>query len=241
MRTVLCSVLLSLASCATGAENYYNFSSLTYQEGSGYEFGDDDRGIATLEHYGLWNWGDVFAFYDSIHDINRDGSTYYTEIVPRYQLGSFDSLTGGADWRPSEYFAAASFERGGNGYKAHMVGLGSNWRVPGVVNFQTNLFLRDDRALSGTGVQLTTVWIAPFETGPLRWLFDGYIDIRNGEGAAKHDVLINPQFKLDLGHPFGLPDTIYAGVEFTHWVNKFGVDGIDESVLAPLLQVRYSF
>jgi len=76
------------------------------------------------------------------------------------------------------------------------------WNVPGFSHLETNLYYRDTHNLPGTTWQITTSWALPFETGPIHWMFDGYIDVRSQEGNAKADVNFNPQLKIDLGRFF---------------------------------------
>lgn len=222
------------------AENLYNFTSLTVQRGQDYVLGDNAREITTLEHYGLWDWGDIFAFYDHSRFLNDNNVGYYTEINPRLRLLSLDQSTTNTQWRPSDIFIAGALEQGSGGYQARMLGMGLNWRVPHVSNLQTNFYWRDDRQQAGSTWQLTTVWVAPFSLGGLTGVFDGFADLRAPEGTASNDLLINPQLKIDMGEPFGLPDTLYFGVEYVWWRNKFGIKGVNESVLSPLIQWRFS-
>ena len=43
-------------------------------------------------------------------------------------------------------------------------------------------------------------------------------------------LLAQPQLLLDLGNLWGAKDKLFAGVEYQYWHNKFGVDGVDESL-----------
>lgn len=45
---------------------------------------------------------------------------------------------------------------------------------------------------------------------------------------------------MDVGHASGFAEnTLWAGIEWQYWHNKFGVDGVTESV--PQLQMKYVF
>ena len=72
-------------------------------------------------------------------------------------------------------------------------------------------------------------------------LFDGFTDIRGREDGIEEAFNSNPQLKLDIGKFVGYPSIFYAGIEYYHWNNKYGIRGIKERVFSPLVQARYSF
>ncbi len=129
----------------------------------------------------------------------------------------------------------------GDGFKAHLIGPGLTWDLPPFAYLETNLYYRDNPDLSGGTWQFTAAWVMLFELDPLGFLFDGYTDIRGSEGEAGPDLNFNPQLKLDVGRLFGYEEMIYAGFEYYHWNNKFGIDGVNERLLSPIVQARISF
>jgi len=223
---------------AQGMENYFNATSLTLQQGHGFEVGGASRDIATLEHASAWNWGDLFAFYDRIREKDGGKLSYYGELSPRFSLSLLGLDTDFGIVR--DVLLATTFERGSNGFRANLAGPGLTWNLPPFTHLSSNLYYRDTVGLAGATWQLTVAWTLPFNTGPLQWYFNGYMDLRAAEGSAVSDLNVNPQLKLDLGQAFGAPNRFFAGVEYYHWNNKYGIEGVNERVLSPLLQVRMS-
>ncbi len=178
---LLCGMLIC-SGPVVAAHNLFNATALTLQQGNGFEFGDSRRQIATLEHYGLWTWGDVYAFYDRIREDDSGRTTWYAEISPRLSLSVFGLDTASTYVR--DLLIATTFERGAGGFRANLAGAGVTWKLAPFAHLETNLYYRDTRGLDGATWQLTAAWVLPFATGPLHWVFDGYLDWRGAEGAA---------------------------------------------------------
>jgi nucleoside-specific outer membrane channel protein Tsx len=225
------------APTASALENFFNVTAITLQQGDEFQVGDSRRTIATLEHYGLWDWGDVYTFYDRIREDSSSRVSYYAELSPRV---SFSIL--GVDARSAlfkDVLLATTLEKGSSGFEAYLIGPGLTWDLSPFAHLESNLYFRDTKGLQGSTWQLTLAWVLPFTTGPLHWQFDGYMDLRGAEGSATGDLNFNPQLKLDLGAPFGNAGHFFAGVEYYHWNNKFGIEGVNERVVSPLLQVQF--
>ncbi|QYZ66281.1 MAG: ion channel protein Tsx [Gammaproteobacteria bacterium (ex Lamellibrachia satsuma)] len=242
-RDYLFDVILLTGFIATpafaGINNLFNVNAVTLQQGDGFEVGDSRRRILTLESASVWNWGDLYAFYDRAEGREGGDPSYYFEVSPRLSLGVL-----GIESRPpmiKDLLIATTFERGLGGFKAHLIGPGLTWDLPPFAHMETNLYYRDNPDLSGSTWQFTAAWVMPFELGSIGFLFDGYTDIRGSEGGVAPDLNFNPQLKLDAGRLFGYGEMIYAGFEYYHWNNKFGIDGVNERLLSPIVQVRISF
>jgi nucleoside-specific outer membrane channel protein Tsx len=216
----------------------FNFTAITLQEGSGFELGDDRRRILTLEHYSLWNWGDLYTFYDRTRNDDDGDLSHYGEISPRLSLAPL-GLTTRTPWT-RDLLLAGTYEYGSDGYHAWLGGAGVTWDLPPFSHLETDIYYRDSHGLDGATWQLTLVWALPFTTGPLHWTLDGYLDLRGAEGDSHADANFNPQLKLDLGRLAGWPGHLHTGVEYYHWQHKYGVAGVRERVLAPLVQLRFS-
>lgn len=74
----------------------------------------------------------------------------------------------------------------------------------------------------------------------MNFLIEGFADFAGGEGTAVANQLIVPRFLLDVGDLAGIEEnTLFMGVEWQYWRNKFGVAGVTESV--PQLQIKWVF
>jgi hypothetical protein len=87
---------------------------------------------------------------------------------------------------------------------------------------------------------MTLVWNLPFQLAGTRLLFEGFTDIAGSEGKTVAHQLIVPRLLFDTGQLLGFAkNELWIGVEWQYWHNKFGVDGVTESV--PQLQMKYVF
>ena len=236
--TIVLLGLCFISAPAIGAP-LFNINSLTLQQAEHFEAGDPEREILTVEHASVWSWGDLFLFYDHTEQRTNDDDDYYYEVSPRFSLSLFGLNTRSSATK--DILIATTLERGSNDFEANLIGLGVTWNLPHFAHLSTNLYYRDNPDLSGNTWQITAAWSLPFKTGSLDWLLDGYIDSRGGEANRVTDFNFNPQLKLDVGKFIDLPGKVYAGIEYYHWNNKFGLDGVDERVVSPLLQARFSF
>ena len=238
-RNIIALSFWALVTTPAAADNLFNTNTLTWQQGDGFKLMPPEQQILTLEHYSLWSWGDFYAFYDRLRATDTGDLTHYSEWSPRFNLVQPDEHT--EPGRLAGVLLAGSYEHASDGYEAFLAGIGLDWNVPPFTVLSTNLYYRDSNALPGHTWQLTTVWILPFELGSSSWLFEGYLDLRGGEGPASSDQFFNSQLKLDFGSWFGVTERFYAGVEVYYWNDKFGVPGVNERVVAPLVQFRGSF
>ncbi|MHA6287449.1 outer membrane protein OmpK [Maricaulis sp. CAU 1757] len=196
--------------------------------GSGYRLGPTDRSIITLEHASRWSVGDLFIFTDIAFDNNGDAALY-GEITPRLSLGR---LTG-RDWSTGpvrDVLLAANYERGEAGLQRYLAGLAVDLDIPGFRFVRLHGFYRDDPRRSGSTVQATLVWNAPFEIGGQRFLAEGFSDLAGAEGHGVANQLVVPRLLWDIGALADRPGRLYAGLEHQYWHNKFGVDGVTENV-----------
>ena len=67
----------------------------------------------------------------------------------------------------------------------------------------------------------------------------GFLDYAGAEGPARANLLFVPQLLLDLGALWGAAGHLHAGIEYSYWRNKFGLPGVTESVVQPM--VRWTF
>lgn len=204
--------------------------------GDDFKPGPGDVTILRLEHASGWQYGDNYFFVDFL-DRGRGDTTLYGEFAPRLSLGKMTgtdlSVGPVSDW------LLAGAVNAGEDFRAYLYGFGIDLSVPGFSYLQLNAYLRDDRALPGTSWQLTPVWHYPFSIGGLKFEFQGFIDFIGGEGPAHHNIVAAPRLWLDLGALWEAPGRVHVGFEYWYWRNKFGIEGLDESVVQP--SIRWTF
>ena len=223
------SVLVAL-STQISAKTIWSDYSVTYLKGNNYEVGDESRQVLTFEYASGTSWGDHFMFFDRLESDNGDVETY-GEFTPRIKLTDFDNA-----FVKSVYFAP-SIEFGPE--TNYLIGLGSDLKMPGFNYFQLNAYVRNNGD-GDSSFQTTLVWALP--VGP--FIYDGFLDYATGVdntmfGDTEAQVNFTSQLKYDIAPVLSLDTKLFVGIEYVFWVNKFGIDGVDEKNANFL--IRYHF
>lgn len=242
-RRIIASALTFAVSIGAQAADWY-MTNFQYLGGNGHRvpiannLPGDHRNVLTFEHANGWKYGDNFIWYD-ITNPNRKGpnglgTDVYTEISPRL---SFSKISGKKiGMGPlTDVLAAFTLEAGDRSTsRGYLWGIGTDWSVPYFKIFQANLYARKLADIDGTGTQLTVVWLAPFTLGPVKFEFSGFFDWIpsnfgdvNTTGEKFKYFHTSPQLLVDLGHFLKKPDTLFVGVEYDYWNNKFGIQDTD--------------
>jgi nucleoside-specific outer membrane channel protein Tsx len=235
--------------------------------GWGYRVDPDEQSTLTLEHAHASAIGDLFLFLDitKFHDSDGDQVTWYGEVGPRLSVGkllgkdlSFTVFRRSL-FEFKDVLFAAQYERGEDAdtAEAALVGVGFDLdvREAGLLGLlgkfqyvQLNLYARAEltegveRGFEDMQITMTAGY--PFEIGSARFLVDGYFDWVLGIGAEQSSFHLNPQLKLDVGHFWGKPEMLYAGVELDFWWDKYQIDdtsGFDTDQQAVSLLLKYHF
>lgn len=214
----------------------WHSSNIQVLRGYDYELGHSKRTIITLEHVNAFKYGDFFVFADNIWP-NAGESTYYIEPTLRFSLSKITGkkFTYGII---KDVLLSAQIEKPKGQSTRKLGGIAVDLNVQGFKFFKTNFFIRDNPNLSGNTVQTTLVWNYPFKINNTQVLIEGFADLVGGEGKTVAHQLIVPRLLIDAGHLLSIKDKkLWVGVEWQYWHNKFGVDGVTESV--PQLQIKY--
>jgi len=211
-------------------------NSITYLAGRDYTVNPDQQQTLTFEHANGWKYGDTFAFVDvtafnGTVDPGTGSVAWYGEFAPRLSLGKL-SGRGLALGPVKDVLLATAYEFGEGDVETWLVGPGVDLDIPGFDYVQLNAYRRHPRHGSRDAQwQVTPVWAWTVPVGRSDLLLDGFIDwvVDNGRGRHAH-LHVNPQVKYDLGKALGWGGkTVYVGVEYDYWKNKFGID--DDGVL----------
>ena len=217
-------------------------SDIQLVHGSGFKLGANSRSTLRVLHANGWRYGDNFMF---IEFVQRDdiGMEVYGEWYPRLSLGRLSNkdlsfgvfrdffLVGGIN---------ASSEPDGDAFKAYLLGMGTAFKLPGSGFFNLNVLARKQDQVSTTGIQITPSWSIPFEIGRLKFKFDGFIDLVSADSSGgKSYILAQPQLLFDVGQLVGHAGSVYMGIEYHYWRNKFGIDGVHEKVLQGMLKIYF--
>ncbi|RUO58617.1 hypothetical protein CWI71_10780 [Pseudidiomarina insulisalsae] len=213
---------------AANAEMLWQDVSLTYLNGQNYKLGDSDRQVVTFEHAAAHNWGDSFLFVDRLD--SSDGFTEtYAEISPRFSVMKFadDNFFSGL-------YVATTWEIG-DGFDNYLVGLGTDLKLPGFDYFQLNGYRRSNEFFE-SNYQLTAVWGLQLSG---EFYYDGFMDWSSASTGHAAEMNFTSQLKYNVGPALGIDNRFYLGVEYAHWNNKFGIDGVDERNLNLLLKLHF--
>lgn len=264
MKSILAPAGLLLAGCllpalpaSAGDWPHWQNSSVTYLNGHDFRVQPGQQQTLTFEHANGWKYGDTFLFVDittfnGTNDPANGSLVWYGEFAPRLSLGKLwgDALAAGP---VRDVLLASAYEFGEGPAEAWLLGPGFDLAVPGFDWFQLNLYRRHTRhGRDGDGLwQITPIWAWTVPVGRSDLLIDGFVDWVAGDDGAVHSHLhFNPQLKYDLGKAAGWGEkTVYVGVEYDYWKNKFGIDddgpvgraipgGSDQNAASLLLKVH---
>ena len=235
LQLCLAALTAAAASISAEAQEFWHSENIQVLRGESYELGPRERTIITVEHANRWSGGDFFLFTDFA--FNDDGSiSAYGEITPRFSFENLFDIDFG-DGLVRDVFFTVNYERGEQGLERYLGGISADLDLPGFVFFKVMALHRDDPERPGSTEQLTLAWNRPVTIGDTHLLFEGFSDIAGGEGASVANTLIVPRVLVNLGSLTGEPGNFWAGVEWQYWDNKFGVDGVTESVVQ--LQLKW--
>lgn len=232
---------------ATAQAADWSTTSFLLMQGDGYKTvpadTEFDATVLTLEHVSGWKYGSNFFFFD-VTEPNSSASSFYGEFSPGLSFGKMTGTDLSAGIL-KDVSLETTWEMG-TVTNAKLVGLGFALDIPTVPVFKVNLYQRFSESSfypgeTGSAPQVTFVWMKPFALGPTSWVFEGFFDyaFEEKEVGKKENIITSPRLTMDVGGLMGLPKTFYAGVEYNYWMNKYGSDGIDESV--PQLAFKWTF
>ncbi len=96
-----------------------------------------------------------------------------------------------------------------------------------------------DNSRNAETYQIAPAWALPFSIGNAKFSFEGYANITGSHGNCHHNVLTQPQLRWDVGNHYGKPDKLMVGVEYQYWHNKYGIEGLHDSLPQFLAVWRY--
>ena len=235
LRSFILALVLVAAAAPAGAQSWSS-TDVQWLHGSGFELGPGTRDILTFEHVSTWDFGSNFFFFD-VSEFTGDDTALYGEWYSRLswaRLGVKEESTGVL----RDVSFAASLNAG-DGFRAYLAGATLHFSVPGVSFLDLDVMYYDDRSDADATYIVTPAWELPFRIGSLPCRFRGFIDSIGPEGERKAQLLAQPQLLVDLGRFLGDEERLFAGVEYQYWHNKYGIDGVDESL--PQLMLLWQF
>lgn len=204
--------------------------------------GETDLEVFSFTHASSNQYGGNFFFFD-VERQESDQLQYYGEWSPSMMLGSISEspmafgpvkdigLMGTLE------FAPRSINK--------LVGSKIALNVPGFAFLDLMPLLREDPNKAGVSFQMSAAWLYPINLGPISATFDGFIDYALAEGDSKSNEYSAANFHtqtavfVDIAKYLGQPGLLSIGVEYRYWQNKFGIEGLNESI--PQFGIRSIF
>ncbi|ONM42969.1 hypothetical protein BXT89_15240 [Halopseudomonas pachastrellae] len=250
-KTLIAACIAGAFVPAAHAEKYFSDSSISILYSDDYARANFDgagnkttQTFFTFENATGHDWGSTFFFVDRNqgHGKDKDTDDLYGEFAPNLSLSWLTGNKLGGDGLIKDFTLSGQYEfGGGTNVNNYMVGPGIDWNIPGFQYVGTR-FYRVWNSETDDDYQTTIVWGMPMEFGKTRILFDGYIDWSTAEDDHKSDFHFNPQLKLDLGNYRGSPGVLYAGIEYSYWNNKYGLnDDVMDTESAVSALVKFHF
>ncbi len=255
MKKTILAAMIAAAFATVGTAQAADWSDTEVQYLYGSQFRDNggkatefSKNIITLQHASGYKYGRNFFFVDFAKSGNGDGNAF--DVYGEYYHTLSYSKVGGVDWSKNfvkDVGLTTGFNLGTKNSefrpnpKVLLVGPTIDFNVPGFAFFNVDLLAyRDVGTFSGFGggnlcgkqkttYQITPVWNLPFSIGPAKFSFEGFMDIIGSHGTCATQVLTQPQLRWDVGNHFGKPGTVFLGVEYQYWDNKFGGKQRNES------------
>lgn len=232
---------MTVAAGTASAETFFYDNSVSVLYGQSYEVLESDQAVVTFEHFSANSWGDIFVFGDrlmSTGDENQDQTETYIEVAPRFKVSGFD---GGI---VKNLYVATTWEMSEDADNL-LVGLGTDFNVPGFQNLSLNAYQRLNDNYENN-YQTTLVWGVPFSVAGQNFMFDGFWDwaTATDEDNAAATSNFTYQLKWDAAQLIGTDKKVYVGIEHATWDNKFQIEhssGFDtkENVVSALVKVHF--
>ncbi len=236
MHRLLLILSLFLSGTSLSHAGDWSTSSISLLYGDGYKLDDHSQSIITLDHARSWHYGDMYIFMDAFNPF-RANAREYGEFHVRFSLSK---ITGHSfNYGLLRDISIATQIELGTQHQTHLYGLGFDFNLPSFSYFNVNVYARDNIRRSGSTWQITPYWKLPFKTGSQPWSFEGLVVISGNEGTTRRNVIAQPQLLLDIGHLWGKPSSLWAGIELQYTHNKYGVKSVSESFPQAIVKWRF--
>ncbi|MGM8899306.1 MULTISPECIES: DUF5020 family protein [unclassified Psychrobacter] len=245
--TIAASAIIAIGAMSTSAnaKRFFSDTSISVLYGDNYKTGPagvkQEITTVTLEHASAFDWGGLFFFVDRLQgneDVSGSRSKdIYGEVAPKFKISDYSNsfikqvnLAGQYEFGTSE----SGFEQDN-----FLVGIGADLNIPidGMKYASASIYhaFNDDTFSDADDQQITLTY--GWEKN--NFVVDGYIDYSFNNDDKADQLHINPQIKYNLQDALGIDNRIEVGMEYSYWKNKFGFDGVDQSVPSALVKFHF--
>lgn len=248
---VLFLSFISLSAHATSVSYLWGNN---FRDDLGYE---EEKLTMTIEHFGLWEYGTVFFYYDLTEPFssnNGDSNQFFGGIAPTFSLSA---MTGKSMAKGILRDVSIRLELengsgyGANNFRNYFYGLQYDLVVPGFDFLSFNTVIRDNPLSRGVGFQIGGYWQMSKEWGPWRrFKFTGFFATSPWDGDQDPEVPIfakrgrflttQPQLLWDVGNGwFGKPNRVELGFEYAYFLNRYQLKDKDEKSLQAMIKLSW--
>ncbi|MFS4458550.1 DUF5020 domain-containing protein [Bdellovibrio sp. HCB2-146] len=186
--------------------------------------------VFTFNHVSSWAYGSNFFFFDISSPDTDDNTTYYGEFSPAFSLTKM-GLMKEPDSVVKDILLQLNYELPqGPAKRAALAGVTIEWKDISIDYFATQFLYRDTLANDGHTGQFTIVWLKRFGGDSFPVEFSGFLDWAGQEGTIKDNLQTQPSLLYDFSKKTAGKVPLKLGVEWLYWKNKYGIDGLDESL-----------
>ena len=253
-RVILFVVLLGLPPFAA-ASLAQDFSSSRFTARYGATFTEPDinehvpKSIFTFENTAAGRWWSSYMFVDVLRswsEADANAKEVYGEWYPSLSLRGLAGKE-----RSKSLVRDVSFTFGlntgtrstGPSPFALLPGATVEFNVPGFAFLSVGTFALIDRGrfqgqlteCSATTWQVTPSWSLPFRLGGAKLQTDGFVDFVGRHANCEAWILTSPRLMMDLSSLWEKPGKVYIGVDFLYWRNKYGIAGLKDKLILPLV------
>ena len=257
-QVIACAILVALwAACAPSAlaqdQQSFTVSNInvrygwTFQEPGIAE--DVPKNIFTFENTAAGSWWSSYLFVDVLRswsDADANAKEVYGEWYPTVSLRA---LTGRE--RSKGILRDVGLTVGLNtGVRstgpspfAVLPGLTFSLNVPGFAFLAVNTVAYIDRGrfqgqptdCTATAFQVTPSWSLPIRAGKTSLKVNGFVDFTTRHANCAAQILTTPRVMLDLSAYWQKPGVLYVGVDWLYWHNKYGISGLKDNLVLPVV------
>ena len=249
---LISGVLVPLAAHAQD-DKTFSISRITVRYGSNFTEPDIDenvpKNIFTFDNTAGGRWWSSYLFVDVLRswsDADANAKEVYGEWYPSLSLRALAGKerskgllrdvgltvglnTGVRSTGPSPF--------------AVLPGLTFEFNLPGFAFFSVGTFMYIDRGrfqgqpndCTGSTWQITPSWSAPFRIGAVNLKTEGFVDFLGRHANCKAWIVTYPRLTMDLSELWDKPGKIYVGIDFGYWRNKYGISGLEDKLVLPVV------
>ena len=236
---VLCSTAFAENFSSTDIEAFYTTQAKT-DPGTGTGTSNEKLLVTRFEHFGTWNYGDNYIDLDWFHGSTVGGQgagsfgsntsdSYFLVYVPRISFSKTLGFSMG-DGFVKDIYVAYRLERASYAnFHSNNIGFSVDLKVPGTAFFEQDFYMRQTNFDKGNKFLSRTVWLAPFQAGPIAAHFDGLLLVKTTDSSGT-DFFSQLDLLADLTPKGG----VQAGLRYEYHHSK------DYSRSTPYLMLKWN-